>query len=225
MNCGWFKCMSAWSPEKGFSALLTWLSLLSLPFCIVTWHELGSQLSHTRIRFWAACRQWEPKCSRYTAEWFPSEPVLTKLKTLEISLPHPCTLIEELHFFYFVFALWNLKKKKSICSVAWCTDCWKLGLTEMTTVIWVRPGTNCFSEVLRLSPVCKIRVPVQIGHHLWVLMPCLLPDTELLWDIWSFLRWELQPWYFVCGINYSPPSFTGMKTMPRHIFEGLTCSF
>lgn len=34
------------------------------------------------------------------AGWSLSEPVLNRLQTLEISLPHPCTLIEELHFFY-----------------------------------------------------------------------------------------------------------------------------
>lgn len=74
------------------------------------------------------------------------------------------------------------KIKKPICSVAWCTECWKMGLTEMTSVIWIRPGTNCFSEVLGPSPVCKIHIPVQIGLCLWVLMLYLLPDTGLSWD-------------------------------------------
>lgn len=38
---------------------------------------------------------------------------------------------------------------------------------------------------------------------------------------WFSLHLELQPSYFVCGISDSHLSFTGMKTMPRNIFEGL----
>ena len=134
-----------------------------LPLLPVTWPELASRLSHTRIRFWTASRRWEPKCNRYTAEWFPSEPVLNKLKTLEISLPHPCTLIEELHFFTSSSPseIKKKKKKKKNLQRRWGVQIVEtVGLTEMTTVIWIRPGTNCFSKDFRPSPICKIHVLV-----------------------------------------------------------------
>lgn len=151
-----FLCTSIWS---------TVLSpLLLLLLSTVTWQGLGSLPSPTRTRSWAAFKQCAPKCNRCTAGWFPSEPVLNKLKTLEISLPHPCTLIEELHFFYFVSSPVEIK----ICSIAWCTDCGNRacvlggGPPEMTSRHF-KPDLEqivSWNILLCWSTICKIHVTI-----------------------------------------------------------------
>lgn len=146
------------------SILSTVLSPLLLLLSTVTWRGLGSLPSRTKTRYWAAFKQCAPKCNRCTAGWSPSEPVLNKLKTLEISLPHPCTLIEELHFFYFVSSPLEIK----ICSIAWCTDCGNQACVlggeppEMTSR-YFKPDLEqivSWNILLCWSTICKIHVSI-----------------------------------------------------------------
>lgn len=149
-------CISIWP------TVLSPLLLLLLP--AATWPGSGSLPSRTRTRSWAAFKPCAPKCNRCTAGWCQSEPVLNKLKTLEISLPHPCTLIEELHFFYFVSSPVEIE----ICSIAWCTDCGNRacvlggGPPEMTSRHF-KPDLEqivSWNILLCWSTICKIHVSI-----------------------------------------------------------------
>lgn len=165
-----------------------------------TWPGSGSRPWHTRTRSWAASKRCAPKCNRCTAGWFPSEPALNKLKTLEISLPHPCTLIEELHFFYFVSSPVEIK----ICSVAWCTDCGSRacvlggGLQKWRAVLWNQTWNKWFLGTyfsvdqwyVKYMYLYKYKVTFKFWCYVCCQILCLKTTALLSFSLWPV---GLQP--------------------------------